>query len=243
MRKMILVISLAALYILFIPKSAETSNVIETTLFPADVTVNIKQLTFSTTSPMLNYGGKAYLPVRDLFEQAGGIVSYDEKNRTIEINTPTYEHKKSEISSMSSQGDYSLYIHSGKKSYKYGELIDVWGTFLYTGEEDAVIGHGSPLLTFGIEDSQSNLGSDRNDLYLFEETITKNTMYTSAFSWDLIKGLNYIRSGIEDPALFEANFKNPWYLEKGRYTIHVKFGNSIDGKPLDLTSNLVIHVE
>jgi hypothetical protein len=243
MRKMILVISLAALSILFIPKSAETSNVIETTLFPADVTVNNKQLTFSAASPVLNFGGKAYLPVRELFEQAGGIVSYDEKNRTIEINTPSHEHKKSEISSMSSQGDYSLYIHSGKKRYKYGELLDVWGTFLYSGEEDAVIGHGSPLLTFGIEDSQGNLGSDRNDLYLFEETITKNTVYTSAFSWDLIKGLNYIRSGIEDPALFEANFKNPWYLEKGQYTIHVKFGNSIDGKPLDLTSNLVIDVE
>jgi hypothetical protein len=149
MKKFLLASTIVALSIISLPNQVGTSNLLEASLFPVNVSVNDKDLTFSN-SPILNVGGKAYLPVRELVDGIDGVVSYAEEKRKIEIRIPSAFNKRSEQSSMNQQGDFVLSIHSSKKIYNPDEPLDIWGTLLYMGEEDIVVGQGNPALVFYI---------------------------------------------------------------------------------------------
>lgn len=217
MKKLLLAGAIVTLSIVSLPKQVGTSNDIEASLFTVSVSVNNKDLTFSN-SPILNYEGKAYLPVRELVDEIDGVVSYVEEKRKIEINIPSMFNKRSEQSSMIKQDDFFLSIHSSKKIYNSDEPLDVWGTLKYIGEENIVVGEGSLAILFYIIDSKGNKTSDVSDASLSKRSMSTGTEYTSKFSWDLATSLNFIKSGMDLETFLETSEK-PWLLEKGVYTV------------------------
>ncbi|TMV43690.1 hypothetical protein FE783_34790 [Paenibacillus mesophilus] len=243
MRKLFLAGTIIALSIVSLPEKVGTSNLVEASLFPVSVSVNDKDLTFSN-SPVLNYGGKAYLPVRELVDGINGIVSYTEDKRKIEIHIPSAFNKKSEQSSMNKQGDFVLSIHSSKKTYHFNEPLDIWGTLTYLGEEDIVVGQGNPVLLFYIIDSHDNKTGDFAEASLRKRTMSKGAEYTSVFSWDTATSLNYLKSGMDLEAFLES-FEKPWQLEKGMYTVGVSaqllVGDSME--PMKLRTEFSVEVK
>ena len=242
MKRIVITIVFFSIVLISFNKSAELSNIVETTLFPAHLVINNKLLDL-TGSPVLNYEGKAYIPIRDFVEGMGGVVTYDERNKEIQARVPSQQDKTFEVNQLTKEGDFFLYIHVDKRQYNYGELPDIRGSFLYSGKDDLVIGHGAPMLLFYIKDSQGNFGTDISNDYLKEEIMHSHTMYTSIFSWDRIVDLNFMKSGYTDPKEFLAATPNPWLLEKGEYTVGVKFEHLINGKNVKLTSEAKIEIK
>jgi hypothetical protein len=234
---------LLALLTIALPNQAFTSNKVETTLYSFNLTAGPNKTPMHLGGPLLNYDGKAYAPVKALVESMGGQVSYQEKERNIEIVFPTPRSKKSEVSSVKKQGDFTLLLHSSKKTYAHDEPLDIWGTFMYSGEQEVTIGHGAPILRFYITDADGHASGDFTEDFLKKEPIGNNTVFTSSLSWNPLINLNYMKSGISDLNNFHAAYPEPWLLDQGVYTVGIVFDNLINDERFTMETEIVVEVK
>ncbi|UKS23941.1 copper amine oxidase N-terminal domain-containing protein [Paenibacillus sp. HWE-109] len=65
---------------------AAASDSIQAFLFPAFFTINDQSVDMDKESPILNYNGQAYVPVRFMAEQLGAYVDYNEESKQIIVN-------------------------------------------------------------------------------------------------------------------------------------------------------------
>ncbi|MDF2660341.1 MAG: copper amine oxidase [Paenibacillus sp.] len=232
-----------ALFIIALPHPALTSNRVEITLLPFNLTASPNKAPLPLDGPLLNYDGKAYAPVRALVESMGGQVSYQENERNIEILPPMPRSKKSAVSSIKKQGDFTLFLHSGKQTYASDETLDIWGTFMYSGEQEVTIGHGAPILMFYITDAEGNMSGDSTQDFLKEEPMGTNTVFTSSLSWNVLMNMNFMKSGVSDFHTFHAANPEPWLLDQGEYTVGIVFRNLIDGELVTMETKIGIEVK
>jgi hypothetical protein len=66
--------------------SAFASGSVQTVLFPVKYVIYGKTATAEGEYATLNYKGRAYVPIRFLAENAGDVVVYDDKTKTITID-------------------------------------------------------------------------------------------------------------------------------------------------------------
>ena len=219
MKKATLVLVMFSLLFFVLPERAGTSNTVETSLFPVKIAFNDQELSFD--DPILNYNGKAYVPVRTLAEWLGGGVSYDDEEHKIDIYLPSpMKNKRAVLSSSTHDGDWKLSIHTAKKTYRANEPLEIWSNLVYTGEEELEIGHGNPLLKFYIIDAEGNKAGESNEDVLRYSKFSKNDLMTSVLDWAFIKSLNFYKSGM-DPKRYKENYEKPWLLDQGKYTVGV----------------------
>lgn len=236
-RKIPFLVLCAALF-LFAPRTAKTSNEIEASLFPVTVTVNDKALQLSPESPVLNYNGTTYIPARVLVEQIGGGILYEESSRQVRIDLPMERERKAEISQTTTDGDFSLSIHSAKKTYTADEALEIWGTLRYNGDQQAELRHGDPLIVFEIQDASGNVYGGKQYLVESRSLFQKGNEAVSFLPWDIVKGIAMNQT---EPSA-DRTSKN-WALKKGIYTISaILKGSWQDQKQKRLLAQLTIEV-
>ncbi|MEK8127729.1 copper amine oxidase N-terminal domain-containing protein [Paenibacillus filicis] len=62
------------------------SDSVQAFLFPAYFTINGQYADTNQDSPVLNYNGQAYVPIRFVAEQLGAFIDYNDKDKNIIIN-------------------------------------------------------------------------------------------------------------------------------------------------------------
>jgi hypothetical protein len=238
MRSKVPFLVLCAALILFAPRTAKTSNEVEANLFPVSVTVNDKALRLSPDTPVLNYNGTTYIPARVLAEQIGGGILYEEESRQVKIDLPMERERKAEISQTTTDGDFSLSIHSAKKMYTTDEALEIWGTFRYNGDQQMELSHGDPMIVFEIQDESGNVYGGKQYLVEIRSLFQKGNEVVSFLPWDIVKGiaLNQKEPSADQPS-------KSWALKKGTYTISaILEGDWQDQKQERLLAQLTIEV-
>lgn len=71
---------------------AYASDAIQAYLFPVRLEMNGRTLEGDAESPILNYNGLAYAPVRSLVESMGGTVGFERETNTIAVRYPDLAH-------------------------------------------------------------------------------------------------------------------------------------------------------
>jgi hypothetical protein len=121
--------------------------------------------------------------------------------------------------------DYELTVYTDKAVYKTTDIIDVWATFEYIGDEEEIeIFHGDPYLTFTVFDGETYWGSGFIVDVLMSTTLKKNTTYH----------FEHVKSGSwsadePDAAYWQDFYSQPdLRLPAGEYTVtaHVDFSTS-----------------
>jgi hypothetical protein len=122
-------------------------------LYPVGVMLNGQKLEFDSNDDILNYKNRAYVPVRQLIEKAGGRVGYDDGNKQISIDFQNASDLKPSLNNQNENNEFVLSIHSQKESYTSKEPIMVWGTLNYQKDASIVVQHADPLIKFTIKDT------------------------------------------------------------------------------------------
>ena len=143
-----------------------------------------------------------------------------------------------------SENDFELNIFSDAKVYADTDIIKIWATFEYTGNENAVtIWHGDPYIMFSVTDGK-DFNTDGAAFDILDKTILEKGVI---YHYDYFKSGGY---GANDS---DADFWRNFYSEKdlllpaGEYIITVSAGFSTDrdniiGSRIILKSELTIEV-
>lgn len=208
----------AVLFVILLPHSANTSNVLETTLFPVRLTVNDARVEISPALPILNYEGTTYVPLRNVVEHLKGGVYYEPSDNSVQVQLNTINQVQSRVTSLTDNGDFKLSLHSAKEVYAYGEPLQVWSALTYTGEQELPLVHGKPAIIFTITDPDGELYGEPQHLVGQQTTFRQGDVYLAQFPWETIMGMNFAQSGMEDWYAFVGQTKS-WLLKTGTYTI------------------------
>lgn len=244
MRKKLLAAMLPMLLVVVMPQFANMSDSIEAVLFPGQVSVNNKEVSVSSETPILNYNGNTYVPLRALVEQLGGGVFYEQADGSVRAHLHPTRQIRSEVSSLTTDGDFTLALHSGKKVFTEQEPISVWSALTYTGELETTIAYGEPIITFTLEDSEGNMYGEKQYLVENRTVLSKGNEYIVSFPWDIIKSMNYAKSGLDNWTQFEEQSET-WLLPKGTYTIGALCDFTLPPDPVNkkLRSQITIEVK
>ncbi|WP_167670370.1 stalk domain-containing protein [Paenibacillus tianmuensis] len=131
---------------------ASSSDSIRAHLFPRSIYFNNQPTNKQNGGfEILNYNGSVYVPIRYIAENMGGKVHYDEAKKDIYIVRHVNKLTKAEISVSKQADHFMLNLHSEKETYKSNEIMNLWGSLVYLGEEEITVGHGDPItfLQFG----------------------------------------------------------------------------------------------
>ncbi|WJH33793.1 copper amine oxidase N-terminal domain-containing protein [Paenibacillus sp. CC-CFT747] len=215
-----LMIGFACGVLVSLATTAVASSSLVTTLFPLHFTFNGQSKEPDTDSAILNYNGHAYVPVRFIAENMGGLVGYHHESQTVSIRYPDPRSVSSELSSIQTEGSFQLALYSAKKAYSAGEPLTIWSTLENVGQTAVSLAHSTPILQYSIKDRS---GTVRNEASFDAggSVLEKGAQYLQSLTPSSIRYFNFQRSGSRD---FEAFLQTPNsdILEPGIYTVGVQ---------------------
>lgn len=201
--------------------TALASDSIEVQLFPVTIIKNGVKKDIPADSPILNYNGQAYAPIRLIAEDTPGEVSYDDKSKSIYIDSAPESWGKSVIHSTKVEQDYEISIHSAKKVYKQGDLLQIWGEFKYTGDTPVTLDTPYPI-SYSITNSAGRKYNEVRTLAQIPTVFNSGDTTLLGSPHHLVTMYHIYESGITDPIQFFEQTPRPHVLTKGNYTITLK---------------------
>lgn len=209
------------------------SDGVRASLFDAKIVVNNDPVQLNADNPLLNYNGRAYVPVRQIGELTGGAVGYDEDNRTIYIDgTVAGARGIAAVKAQAEDDTFTLELFSAKAAYEEGEPIRIWGRVTMEKDEPVTVYHGTSLVGFTLSDSEGV------EAYGFPGFSLETTKYSPDDEYDFSVPnfsvlFNWNKQGVSDPEAFLNEAKRPGVLPKGTYTIkaYADYRLSVEATP------------
>ncbi|MGG1611357.1 stalk domain-containing protein [Paenibacillus sp. FSL K6-2441] len=96
---------------------------------------------------------RVFVPLRFISESMGVVVGYDSNQKNVFIVSNKIDRAHSKLHSKANNTDFELKLLSNKEKYKYGEPIMIWSTLTSVADQRISIQHGTPLITYYLEDS------------------------------------------------------------------------------------------
>ncbi len=192
-----------------------------------------KQLFFNgepkSSIAMYQIDGQAYVPLRSFAEEMGASVFYSENG--IEFNDVANNEVWASHHSSTEFNDFRLQLHSEKKIYDQDDLIRVWSSISYMGEDPIHITHGYPLLIYTMTDASGLKVGGYSTAQKMSKHVEKGNEVVSSLPFHSIREYNYLRSGRHDYQTFlETTTTNPAKLPKGTYTISIAVDFGVSGE-------------
>ena len=136
--------------------------------------------------------------------------------------------------------DFIMTLNSDKKVYKTTDIINIWGTLEYIGDNDTIeIWHGCPFMLFSVSDGNKyDLGGMTIDI-LTTSVLQKNRVYhfeyqkSGGYSADA-PDAEYWRNFFSEPDLL---------LPVGEYTVTLHGGFSLSERVIDSRSGLLCELK
>ncbi len=228
MRRMIIgFISGCILMGMILSISLASTQQLNVSWFPVAFKINGKVKALDDAYTTFNHNGHVYVPVRFVSESMSAVISYDDTTETVDIQYMEPHETFSEQASLTVQDDFTLTIHSASSVYKSGELIRIWSTFAYGGDDDIVLGaQSTPFLGFYLIDEEGNYYEAPRFSMGFDRTMSKGSSFISNLNKNTI--ISYNEQFNSDPDLHPDMNQ---FLPSGTYTIGViadyKLGDSI----------------
>ncbi|XOK61985.1 stalk domain-containing protein [Paenibacillus elgii] len=225
--------------------AVSSSDFIQARLFPGSIYFNNQPANKQNGAfETLNYNGSVYVPLRYITENMGGRVHYDEAKKDIYIDHRVNNLTKAKISVSKQADNFMLNLHSEKETYKSNEIIHLWSSLVYLGEEEITVGHGNPIILFSVRDEEGISSDEYIETVLIRDQLKKNNEYKATLPLNVIESYNYNKKGRPEIKKFLEK-ERPWLLSPGKYTIGVTADFSIDGdkKKKIIKSELTIQVE
>ncbi|WP_339369778.1 stalk domain-containing protein [Paenibacillus elgii] len=225
--------------------AVSSSDLIQAHLFPRSIYFNNQHANKQSGAfELLNYNGSVYVPLRYMAENMGGKVHYDEANQDIYIDRRVNNLTKAEISVSKQADNFMLNLHSEKEAYKSNEIIHLWSSLVYLGEEEITVGHGNPIILFSVRDEEGISSDEYIETVLIRDQLKKNNEYKATLPLNVIESYNYNKKGRPDIKKFLEKERS-WQLSPGKYTVRVTADFSIDGDKKDkiMKSEITIQVE
>ncbi|PUA34864.1 hypothetical protein C8Z91_33890 [Paenibacillus elgii] len=225
--------------------AASSSDFIQAHLFPGSIYFNNQPANKQNGAfEILNYNGSVYVPLRYIAENMGGRVHYDEAKKGIYIDRYVNNLTKAKISVSKQADNFVLNLHSEKETYKSNEIINLWSSLVYLGEEEITVGHGNPIILFTVRDEKGVSSDEIIETVLIRDQLKKNNEYKATLPLYIIESYNYNKKGRPNTKEFFEK-EQPWLLSPGKYTIGVTADFKIDGdkKNKIMKSEITIQVE
>lgn len=141
---------------------------------------------------------------------------------------------------MHTVGDFIMTLNSDKTVYATTDIINIWGTLEYIGDNDAItIFSSCPFMIFSIS------GGDERDFGSALGGVVSDVLVTSVLERGRVYHFEYQKSGgwsadAPDAAFWENFFSEPdLMLPAGEYTVSLHGGFGLTERVLDSASGLV----
>ncbi|MFC5446643.1 stalk domain-containing protein [Paenibacillus aestuarii] len=219
LKKIILILS--TLLVTFI-STTSADTLINITKSPITLSVNGEDKTLPKDIDMYNINGNTYVPIRYITNQLGGSVFYDQKSAKVSINYSKASEKYSSITSIKKFDDFTLELHSAKSTYDENEMINIWASLSYEGDNKIDFIHGLPTLTFSIIDQDGIREGGYITASSIKTELKAGNQINNEFPLSTIVDYNFRKSGMTDHDSFLENSNaNQALLPPGTYTIKV----------------------
>jgi hypothetical protein len=219
LKKIILISS--TLLVTFI-STTNADTLIKIKKFPVALSVNGEDKILPKELGMYNINGNIYVPIRYMVNQLGGSVFYDQRSAHVSINYLKSSEKYSSVTSIKKFDDFTLELHSAKSTYDQNEVINIWSSLSYEGDDKVEFIHGIPTLTFSIIDQDGVREGGYIATAAIKNELKAGDQITNDFPLSTIVDYNFRKSGMTDHDSFiENSVSNQALLPPGTYTIKV----------------------
>lgn len=149
---------------------------------------------------------------------------------------------KAEISVSKQADNFLLNLHSEKETYKSNEIVNLWSSLVYLGDEEVTVGHGNPIILFSVRDEEGLSSDEFVESVLIRDQVKKSNEYKVTLPVNIVESYNYNKKGRSGIKEFLQK-ERPWLLPPGKYTITAtaEFGTHRDEKVIK--SEITIRVE
>ncbi|MFD0679599.1 MULTISPECIES: stalk domain-containing protein [unclassified Paenibacillus] len=170
---------------------AYASETIKAILFPVKYTFNGQERALPSNYKTLNIDGDTYVPTRFLVENMRSNIAYDESDKTINVQFPSFLEVKSDVHSNKEKDIFSLFLFSEKASYKKNEFMNIRADLRYKGDSNLALEYSGQFMGFYIEDQKGKRSDLGGTLALFPLTVKPGDEYHRIFPQWLLQQYNY----------------------------------------------------
>ncbi len=237
-RRTVFLIVLVAISVMYTAAFA-SDRTFEAKPFAVQVYFNGKHKALDSSYFLFNHAGYTYAPIRYIVESMGGVLSYDQEEGRIEVDYVAPSEVRSSGNSYASNSDFTLKINTEKAAYKHGEMMRIWSTFTYHGEDDVTIEHRVPFLKFYIKDRHGNYYEDPQFTMNQTDQLSHGDEFLLNFNYAAIRNFDWQHRASDEDGADSADA----ILAPGTYKIGVIANYSIDDVAAGLTTEIEIHVD
>lgn len=239
MKKFVLGLTLGL--ILSVYTVSYASNEFKAILFPVTYLFNGSEKLMPSDYQTLNMDGHTYVPTRFIAEQTGSYITFNDANKTIEIQYPTQRIIKSEINSSTEDDIFNLSLHSEKEFYSSNQFLNIWAELRYKGDTTRILEHRENILAFYIEDNNGKRFELGRNLISKTSELKKGDEFKGNMTVSLVQ--QYYSA-----AIYNNTNVNPEFIKgnlpPGIYTVGVSAyyfnGSYIDEKSLKTKLQITI---
>lgn len=168
---------------------------------------------------------RVFVPLRFISENMEAVVGFDGEQKNVFITSNKIDRVRSSLHSKTNNTDFELKLLSNKTKYKYGEPIMIWSTLKSLADQRISIKHGTPLITYYLEDSDGFKFSEMQASIAINSEFDPGNEEIQAIPQHLFLEYHLQKNNIIDVDKYLEEYLSstayPAALPKGKYTIGV----------------------
>lgn len=190
---------------------------------------------------------RVFVPLRFISENMGAVVGFDGKQKNVFITSNKIDRVRSSLHSKTNNTDFELKLLSNKTTYKYGEPIMIWSTLKSLTNQRLSIKHGTPLITYYLEDADGFKLSEMKTSMAVNSEFNPGDEEIQVIPQQLFLEYHLHKNNITEVDKYLEEYMSstthPAALPKGKYTIGVSADYFIEQDRVELSTEVEIVVE